>query len=440
LMFLAAGSVGAFSGENITVLTAFSRAKESAPALLTSKYQVDIAVADRDISRAKYLPQVSLFGQWSENKIEYEGDLLGSYQDRRYPGERYGVQASQKLFSVATWKENSMRSAVLSQTKNTFADQEARLLFAVSESYFNVLQSASILASAKAELKSLEERLKEAKALSSRNLLAVTDLYEVQARRDTVAADVIGAQGDMLMAEQHLMQLIGLRDFSLVGVSSTNLLMPSASGVEEAIALALEKNPALLAARDAVDAAKFDVERERGTRWPEIALLMNSQYSDVGFDNLTSPPRNTESVQISVTLPLLEGGAGMARVRKAWATYYTKKTELDAVAREVEATVRGAWAKLETATLRLHAAQQAVKSSKINLEAARQSAASGIGRFTDILFALANDTRAATDESYAIHNRALAWLDLELSSGTAPAYLAEQFSTVIHREGQVVNK
>jgi len=439
-MFLAAGSVGAFSGENITVLTAFSRAKESAPALLTSKYQVDIAVADRDISRAKYLPQVSLFGQWSENKIEYEGDLLGSYQDRRYPGERYGVQASQKLFSVATWKENSMRSAVLSQTKNTFADQEARLLFAVSESYFNVLQSASILASAKAELKSLEERLKEAKALSSRNLLAVTDLYEVQARRDTVAADVIGAQGDMLMAEQHLMQLIGLRDFSLVGVSSTNLLMPSASGVEEAIALALEKNPALLAARDAVDAAKFDVERERGTRWPEIALLMNSQYSDVGFDNLTSPPRNTESVQISVTLPLLEGGAGMARVRKAWATYYTKKTELDAVAREVEATVRGAWAKLETATLRLHAAQQAVKSSKINLEAARQSAASGIGRFTDILFALANDTRAATDESYAIHNRALAWLDLELSSGTAPAYLAEQFSTVIHREGQVVNK
>lgn len=440
MMFLAAGSVGAFSGENITVLTAFSRAKESAPALLTSKYQVDIAVADRDISRAKYLPQVSLFGQWSENKIEYEGDLLGSYQDRRYPGERYGVQASQKLFSVATWKENSMRSAVLSQTKNTFADQEARLLFAVSESYFNVLQSASILASAKAELKSLEERLKEAKALSSRNLLAVTDLYEVQARRDTVAADVIGAQGDMLMAEQHLMQLIGLRDFSLVGVSSTNLLMPSASGVEEAIALALEKNPALLAARDAVDAAKFDVERERGTRWPEIALLMNSQYSDVGFDNLTSPPRNTESVQISVTLPLLEGGAGMARVRKAWATYYTKKTELDAVAREVEATVRGAWAKLETATLRLHAAQQAVKSSKINLEAARQSAASGIGRFTDILFALANDTRAATDESYAIHNRALAWLDLELSSGTAPAYLAEQFSTVIHREGQVVNK
>ena len=433
MMLLAMSSTSVYSDESFTLAAAYRTARETAPTLLTSKYQVDIAVADRDISRAKSLPQVSLFGQWSENKIEYDGDVLGRYEDRRYPGERYGVQASQRLFSLASWKENSMRSAMLSQTKNAFAEQEARLLFAVSEAYFNVLQSARVLESAETELESLDERLKEAKALSERSLLPITELYEVQARRDTVAADVIGAKGEMLIAEESFSQLVGVRDFSLTSVSSTNLLVPSVGSLEEAISRALERNPTLEAARDAVDAAKFDVEREQGTRWPEVSLSLNSQYSDVGFDNLTSPPRNTESVQISVTLPILEGGAGVARVRRAWATYYTRKTELDAVARETEATVRAAWARLETATLRLHAAKQAVKSSKINLEATKQSAASGIGRFTDILFALANDTRTATDKSHAIHSRALAWLDLELSVGGSPTFLADQFSSVIHR-------
>ena len=76
---LASASSAAVPDEGITMAAAFDMAKETAPALLTSKYQVDIAVADRDISRAKSLPQLSLFGQWSENKIEYDGPLTGGF-------------------------------------------------------------------------------------------------------------------------------------------------------------------------------------------------------------------------------------------------------------------------------------------------------------------------------------------------------------------------
>ena len=74
---------------------------------------------------------------------------------------------------------------------------------------------------------------------------------------------------------------------------------------------------------------------------------------------------------------------------------YTRKTELDGVTREIEAGVRAAWAELQTANLKLRAARQAVKSSRNKFEATKQSVASGIGRFTDIIYALANDTRAA---------------------------------------------
>ena len=44
-----------------------------------------------------------------------------------------------------------------------------------------------------------------------------------------------------------------------------------------------------------------------------------------------------------MNMPLLEGGAGMARVRRAWADYYSREVELGAVRREIEAEVREAW-------------------------------------------------------------------------------------------------
>ena len=44
---LASASSAAVPDEGITMAAAFDMAKETAPALLTSKYQVDIAVADR---------------------------------------------------------------------------------------------------------------------------------------------------------------------------------------------------------------------------------------------------------------------------------------------------------------------------------------------------------------------------------------------------------
>ena len=103
-------------------------------------------------------------------------------------------------------------------------------------------------------------------------------------------ASVIEAKGGAAVARENLIQLIGLRDFSLVDVKVAMSLMPSVTAVETAIEVALERNPRLEAAREALEAAGRR-GASQGARLPEVSLSLNSQYSDVGFDNLTSPPR-----------------------------------------------------------------------------------------------------------------------------------------------------
>ena len=198
-------------------------AKETAPALLTSKYQVDTVLIETSVGEIfRSFPCLDS----GRNKIEYDGPLTGSFQTSDIGGEiRF-----ERLSGSLAWRTGKLACDLRCfGKKDVFEDQEGRLLLSVADAYFNVLQSVRVLESAQAELEGLDERLKEAEALRSRSLLAITELYEVQARRDMVAADVIGAEGDKLVAEEGLTQLIGVRDFTLFSASSTNLLLPSAS-------------------------------------------------------------------------------------------------------------------------------------------------------------------------------------------------------------------
>ena len=194
----------------------------------------------------------------------------------------------------------------------------------------------------------------------------------------------------------------------------------------------MEFDPAIAAAADAVRAARKGISREKGSWLPEIDFVYNSQYSDVGFDNLTSPPRTSESYSISLRYPLFEGGAGSARLRGAWADYYSAQQELEESKDEASGRARAAWVNLNAASQRVQATLQAVHTAEVNLDAAKKAVKAGTARVTDVIVALAQNTRARRDFNQARFQEALGWLELELSTGKDPLALAPRFSAALH--------
>ena len=144
------------------------------------------------------------------------------------------------------------------------------------------------------------------------------DTVYAQTRSDTVKADLIQAEGEAAIARELLTELIGIRDFALMDIAEGVMLTARMASPEQAVAEALQNSPAVAAAKDSADAAEFGIKREKGSWWPEVSLVFNHQYSDVGFDNLTSPPRSSntfarEPAQSSSILPLCTVKSGFVQ-------------------------------------------------------------------------------------------------------------------------------
>ena len=64
------------SVDSISFGDAYLLARDSNPQLAIAGYKVDGMRAERDVARGTFLPQVSIFGDWSENKVRYEASAL----------------------------------------------------------------------------------------------------------------------------------------------------------------------------------------------------------------------------------------------------------------------------------------------------------------------------------------------------------------------------
>ena len=411
--------------------TLYGLAVDQAPSLAIAQYRSQAAEAQSVEARGALLPQLSLFGEWSENKLSYDGPLSAFYGRENYPGERYGFQARQALFNMSRFREMQRRGALFDRSEGDLAQAEIELLMQVADAYLTVLGEDNTVSQFQVESEALEKQLDEAQALYSRSLLPLTQVLETQTRSETVKADFIQAEGEAAIARERLTELIGVRDFELMDIAEGVTLTARMVSPEQAVAEALQNSPAVAAAKDSADAAEFGIKREEGSWLPEVSLVFNHQYSDVGFDNLTSPPRTTESVSIAVSYPLIQGGAGSARIRGAWAEFYAAKEELEGVKRQVETQTRSAWVRLIAANKRIVAAQQALDTANVNVTAAQKSVKAGTARVTDVLFALAQRTRAQRDRFFAEQQRIMAWLELELITGSAPGAVAPVLSDAL---------
>ena len=416
----------------ISLLDAYLLARSIDPELAIAGYEVDGAAARRDESRGNFFPQVSIFGDWSENKLRYEEGELASLPSRDYPGERYGLQLRSPLFNMRAFREYERQGALTFQTEEELKVAETDLLSRVVRAYLTMLLADETVVHFESELFALEQQLREVDALYARSLLPVTQVLETQARADALRADEISAKGQAALARERLAQIIGTHNLRVKPIAEHISVMTEVRDADDAATLARELDPAVAAAEQAVRAAEKSVAREKGSWWPEIDFVYVTQYSDVGFDNLTSPPRSSESYSVSLRYPIFQGGAGSARLRGAWAEVYSARQKLEAVNRESSSRAREAWINFETASGRLIAARKAAQTAEVTLDASRKAARAGTARVSDVLLALARNTRTQRDLSEAKYEKAMAWLEVELATGANPATLAPILSRALH--------
>ena len=128
---------------------------------------MDGADAQRQIGRATLLPQVSLFGQWSENELSYHGNT--AFQDVSYPGERFGVQVRQALLNIPNLSEFRRLNVLYERSEDELRVVEIELFSLLLEDFLEILLAEATLNHLSTEYDALIEQQMQALLFTKKN-------------------------------------------------------------------------------------------------------------------------------------------------------------------------------------------------------------------------------------------------------------------------------
>lgn len=396
----------------------FAEALQADPGIKIAQHKVEMGKAQEDSAFGALLPQANFAAQFSDNDVEYDSDLV---DDQDYNGERYSVQVRQMLFNWSTLSKRARAEQLVAQRESELLDAFGMLLVDVSARYFQVLFSDGGVELLRAEQGLVQQQLRETEELYKRKLVRVTDYLETQARADKVRTDLIEAENEAALAREELSALTGNYVGGVAPIREDFTLPSLENAMEYWTELSMTNNALLASKRDAVRVAEEVVQEQKGGHYPTFDLIFSAQRSDVGYDNQTSPQRDTEYIGVDINLPLFAGGATSARIRGAWSGYYIAREEEEAARREVLKLTRGAWLNTQSSRKRIDSAALSVKSATKSYEAMSKSFSYGTVKASDVLAALHIRTRAERDFQNALYSYLVNWLQLKRQSGTLQA-------------------
>ena len=265
------------------------------------------------IAKAGARPTVGATAAYTENAVRSSAEFTTPARQLTA-----GVNASLPIYQggrvrnsihAAESRVDSGRAGLRSQESSVFVD--------VVTAYMDVIRDQAIVELDANNVKVLET-----------NVQATRDRFQVG---DLTRTDVAQSEARLALAQSQLesaqAQLVSSREFYLriVGKVANTLDPPPPlpklpTDPAEAVDIAIDNNPALIAAKKASEAAGFDVRIARSQRLPQIAAVADGNYVnylnslDSGIAGVEYPQHGTTAaVGAQLTIPLYQGGLPAAQ-------------------------------------------------------------------------------------------------------------------------------
>lgn len=207
-----------------------------------------------------------------------------------------------------------------------------------------------------------------------------TDVAQAEARLSRATSDRVRSEADLVSTRAAYRRVVGRAPEALVPVPPLNGLPVSE---QEAIAVALEDNPTLLAAKFAETASLHAVRVARGSLLPTVSL--NGELTHVEQTTTRTSESDIAQVTAQVVIPLYQAGSSYALVRQRSQTNQQRRIQVEETRRSVVERVTTAWERLVTARSRIDSRTQEVRAAEIALEGLRQEAEVGSRTTLDVL-------------------------------------------------------
>src|SRR5882757_5223301 len=197
--------------------------------------------------------------------------------------KQWALNLRENLFSWANWQNLKAANSQVAQAEATYQAAEQNLILRVSQAYFNVLAAQDGLEAQQASLEAISRQLDQANKRFEVGLIAITDVQEAKAARDTAAAAVIAAKRTLATAGDQLSEITGQKYDALNKPGEDMPLnTPQPASEDEWVTVSLDRNVSLLSSRLAADIARENVKIAFGGHLPTLDVIASKSRTTTG--------------------------------------------------------------------------------------------------------------------------------------------------------------
>ncbi|MHB8812419.1 MAG: TolC family outer membrane protein [Steroidobacteraceae bacterium] len=344
---------------------------------------------------------------------------------------QWSLNLSETLFSWADWVGLKSADSQVAEAQATYEAAGQNLILRVATAYFNVLSALDTLQAQESSLQAFDLQLEQANKRFQVGLIAITDVEQARAARDTAAAAVIADKQALASAEDQLQVITG-RQYDTLSEPGADmpLVMPNPANQDQWVQTSLQQNLSLIASRLAADVARDNVRVAFSGHLPTLSLTASRSFNSAGVDeNLSQGPfdigtfnlpswTNDRQIGLEVTVPIFSGGGTEARVHQAQYQWIAAKDGMEQTSRTTEQQARDAYLGVISGIAHVQALQQALTSSQTAYRATEAGYRVGTQTEVDVLNALSTLVQAKTNYASSRYAYITSVVQLRYAAGT----------------------
>ena len=393
-LLLSAGLQTVHADDNLIKL--YQQALQFDPNVRSAQLQVEISEAQRGQAGGVLLPQINANANISAND---QNTTPVINRQNQYVGERYTVSLTQSVIDLPKYWNWKRYQNIVAQYQSSNEEAQQALIYNVIERYFKVLEARDTLSLTEQEIASTQKQLTQMQHQFEKQLVKITDVYELEAKLDILLADQIQAKTLLDIAQQGITELTGQPVKTLSELKSDIFFKELTGNIDEWLKQAESLNPGLLAQNKAIDAANDNLWQQKAKHLPTVDMQLYYYNTNTGQAGQLNQPYlvETGTAAVNINVPLFSSGVMSHAVDEASKTLELNEEKRTALLRALIKETRDSFLSTNASVKRISAAEKALQTSSKAREAMEKGFQYGMQTISDVLVSQDREFKAKRD-------------------------------------------
>ncbi len=293
------------------------------------------------------------------------------------------IVVTQSLFSGGSTIHNIRRTDHLAQAADAnFTDLQHSVILGAINAYESLRTARNIHEMNVKNEQTLAHYLELTQTRFKYGAVTHTDVMQVEARLANAMAGKIRAWNNVIIAEAQFEHIVGhYPPLELTPAVVDKVPVPA--NFEAMLAVAIERSPELLAARQSFGAAARGVDGAIAHMLPSVTAQAQRSNSDTSKTSINK--RDGETFVLSVSVPIFQSGMEYADIKKSRHIREQSRYSMEETRRKVKEDTRRAWENYNTAQAVLDATSKAVSAAEQAYEGVVEEAKAGARTSLNVL-------------------------------------------------------